>query len=195
MKTVAHETSASTTISAPSDTRYRCRIELLLFLSVHTGPLHLVRSTGAGGSEEQLLTVRQRQVAAVSAVGAILRLISVDHDRVAHFQRVLGDAATKQDVRASGFDGPVLNFAIGALHVHMDPAMRIDQLDFRDRGFLKLNRLGPIEFGRERMMRPDLRLGQKQCDADDDRSNSEFGSHNGPPDFHFPGGLPDIYRS
>src|SRR5579862_3987233 len=50
--------------------------------------LQLVGRAGAGGAEKQLASVRQSQVAAVGAVGAVFRLVAVDHHVGAGLQRV-----------------------------------------------------------------------------------------------------------
>src|SRR6516162_9498261 len=60
--------------------------------------LLLVGGVGRRRAEEQRFSVRQRDVAAVRAKGAILRLIAVDEDLRSRFQGILCEAASQQRV-------------------------------------------------------------------------------------------------
>src|SRR6267154_15972 len=76
-----------------------------------------VRCAGAHRSDEQLLAVLERDVAAVGAVRAVLGLITLDEDFRARQERRLGPAAAQQRVRRAGLDHPVRDGAVGVLDV------------------------------------------------------------------------------
>src|SRR5262249_50260738 len=97
-----------------------------LLRGVHSRPLHLIRSAGAGRSEEQLRTVGQRKIAPVGAVGSVFGLITVNVELLAYFQRVLGNPSPHKNVRAAGLDCPVLDCSVRLLHIDIVPAMWID---------------------------------------------------------------------
>src|SRR5580693_6177151 len=74
-------------------------------LYVNPWPLDFVRSTvRTGGSQEQLLPIRQPEVPAVGPVRSVLGLIPFHDNLVPHLERIFGDTAPQQDVRATGFD-------------------------------------------------------------------------------------------
>ena len=91
--------------------------------------------------QKQLRAIRQGKIPAVCSRRAILRLVPVDDDLLPYLNGILGDASPHQDVRAARFDRPVFNLAVGALHVDIDPAVRIDQLHPRNGGIWKLTGL------------------------------------------------------
>src|SRR5262245_57507080 len=97
-----------------------------LLRGIHTRPLHLIGSAGAGRSEEQLRTVGQREVATVGAMGSVFGLIAVHVDLCADWQGIFLNAAPHENVRSPGFDRPVLDCAVRLLHIDVDPAVWID---------------------------------------------------------------------
>src|SRR5262249_54996930 len=81
-------------------------------------------------TEEDLLSVRERQVAAVGAVGPIFRLVTIDEDLGSDGKRTLRESPTEQGIRCSAFNHPPRCRSIGILDVNVDPGVRIDQLHF-----------------------------------------------------------------
>src|SRR5688572_8183453 len=112
----------------------------------------LVRSADARRADEQLLAVREGDVTAVRAVRTVLRLETLDDDLGALGQRVLVPAAAEQSVRCATFNHPALHLAVVALHVDVNPGMRIDPLHLDDSA-LHLDGLLRVELGRERVVR------------------------------------------
>src|SRR5215469_5273484 len=123
--------------------------------------LLFVRRASALRTEEELLAIRQSNVAAVGAERAIFRLVAVYNHLGADRNRVLVESAAKQNVGAACFEHPVTHGSIRILHVDMNPGVRIDQLDLGDCAFKMHWSLG-VEFRRKRMMRPRRHTGQKQ---------------------------------
>src|SRR6185436_16496899 len=76
--------------------------------------------------QRELLAARQREVPAVGAIGAVSRLITLDDDFGAGWQRCLGHTAPEQRVRRAALDHPFHRLAVAAFHVDMDPRVRID---------------------------------------------------------------------
>src|SRR5712691_40089 len=111
----------------------------------------LVRRAGARGADEQLLPVREGDVAAVGAQRTVLRLEAVDDDLDAHGQRVLAPAAADQRVRRATFDRPPLHLPVRARDVDVDPGVRVGPLHFEDRA-VDLDGLVRVELGRERVV-------------------------------------------
>jgi hypothetical protein len=112
----------------------------------------IVRRPGSGGAEEELASVRERDVAAVGAQRAVLRLVAVDDDVRARKHRILGDAAAQQHVGAAGLDHPRDDLAVGARDVHVDPGVRVDELDAPHHPF-EVHRLVGVELRGEGVMR------------------------------------------
>src|SRR5262249_36103212 len=99
----------------------------------------LVWSASAGRTHEQLPPIRERNVAAVGSIRASLGPISLDVDFGSRRERIFGKAASEQSVRGAGLDHPVHHLAVGALHVHINPRVRIDPFHLRD-GATKFHR-------------------------------------------------------
>src|SRR5438270_39820 len=81
---------------------------------------------GAVGSEKQRLAVGKRDVAAVCAVLAVFRLITVDDNLRAGLQRFLREASAQQRVRRPRLDHPLLDRPIVFLDVDVDPRVWVD---------------------------------------------------------------------
>src|SRR5688572_27334903 len=107
---------------------------------------------GPAAAEEQLAAVGQRDVAAVGLLRAVAREVAVNVDLHARLDRVAGDAAPEQRIRRPALDRPRFHRAVGLLHVHVNPGVRIDPLDLRD-GALQLDRLVDVELAGKGMMR------------------------------------------
>src|SRR5712664_1311753 len=67
-----------------------------------------------GRADKEFLPVRERDDAAVCAVGPIFRLETFDENFGADRQRILLPAAAEQCVWCSGFDPPARDFAVVA---------------------------------------------------------------------------------
>src|SRR6187200_2431327 len=107
---------------------------------------------GTRRSHEELAAVRERHVAAVRTIGAVLRAVAVDDDFGALGQGRLGQASAQQRVRRPAFDHPLLGLAVRVFDGHVDPRVRVDPLDAGD-GSLELNWLVGVELRGERVMR------------------------------------------
>src|SRR5678816_686848 len=164
MEATASETRTTTPASEAIDARYRCRIEaslsrVLLLFGINTGPLDFIRRASARTAKEQLCAIRQCEVATVGSARSVLRLIPIDHNLLSGLHGVLSDASSHENIWAARFDGPVFNFTVGAFHIDIDPAMRIDQLHPGHRGIGEVDWLVCIKFSREGMVCQDRCLG------------------------------------
>ena len=112
-----------------------------------------VRSTRARGADEQLLSIRERDVSAVGPVRPVLGLISVHDDLGPHRYGVLREAAPQQDVGAARFEHPVGHGAIRTFDVDVDPGVRVDQFNLCDLA-LKVDRMFGVKLRCECVMRP-----------------------------------------
>src|ERR1700722_1080057 len=115
--------------------------------------LLVVRGARTLRTQEEFLTVRQCDVAAVGPLRSVLRLIAFPHHRRSRRDGGLGETAAQQNVRAAGLYHPGSHGAVGALHIHMNPAMRIDELHLRNHA-LKMDRLLSVKFRRKGVMGP-----------------------------------------
>src|SRR6185503_6345612 len=108
-----------------------------------------VWSTGARRTDEQLLAIRERDVAAVGAIRTVLGLEALDEDLGALSQRLLVPATAQQRVGRATFDHPALDLTgLRILHVDVDPGVRVDPLHLHDRA-PQLDRALRVEFRRE----------------------------------------------
>ena len=89
----------------------------------------------------------------VGGQAAVARSVTADRDLDARGEIVLPESAPQQLRRAAGLERPVLDRAVRALHVDMDPAVRVDPLHLGEHT-LQSDRLLDVEFRRERVMRP-----------------------------------------
>ena len=92
------------------------------------------------------------------AVGVPLRLKAFDRHQRARFDIARAPSAPVEGVRTAKFQRPVQYLAILALHVDVNPCVRIRPKHRRDRAGER-DRLGVVELGRERMMRRGRRRG------------------------------------
>src|SRR5690242_8233615 len=83
-------------------------------------------------AEKQLSAVGKCDALANRTSGLVLGLVALDHDLGAGRQRVLGKAEPVQIVRAAALDHPGYHLAVVALHVHVDPGVRIGHFPFHD---------------------------------------------------------------
>ena len=118
-------------------------------------------------SEEELSAVSKGNVSADAASRPVLRLVALDQDLGSRRQRLLREAESVEIVRAGAFDHPGDRFAIRALHVDVNPGVRVGQFPLHDRP-PHLDRLVLVEFRPERMMRPRRRRRQNQAHTGDD---------------------------
>ena len=137
--------------------------ELRIYFSVGSFPSW--RGADAGRAHEELLPVGERHVAAVRAIGAVLRTVAVHDDFGPHGKRLPGQAAPQQRIGRAAFDHPPLHRAVGLLDVDVDPGVRVDPFD-PDHGALQLHRLVEVEFRRERMVRQRRRRRERDGRGD-----------------------------
>src|SRR6266699_146265 len=154
----ATRTHADTNIVAiASDTRPLMRIYHLavggyLFLLLFRGIAPIGRRTSSRRTQEQLLSVGQRGFPAVGSIGPILGAEPQDRDLGSRRHRVLVPAAPEQRIRCAAFDHPCHDFPVRAFHVDVEPRVGIDPFHLGNGSFQR-DRLGPVKFRRECMMR------------------------------------------
>src|SRR6186997_2393545 len=108
-----------------------------------------VRRARAGRPDEQLLAIRERDVAAIGTIRTILGLESFDENLGTLGQRVLRPTATQQRIRCAAFNHPALDLARRwILHVDVDPRVRVDPFHLHY-GAAQLHRALGIELGRK----------------------------------------------
>src|SRR5262245_26835112 len=84
------------------------------------------RRDRARRTHEQLLAIREAEVATIGPERSVFRLVAVDDDFGPDGQRLSRKTTAKQRIRGSAFNHPALDGAIRLLHIQMDPRMRID---------------------------------------------------------------------
>src|SRR5690606_33755139 len=87
----------------------------------------------------------------VAGIGAVLREIALDRERRAEPQGLAGPALARQRVRRAAFALPRRHRAVLALHVEVDPDVRVAPFDLGYRAFER-DRLGGVELRGKRMM-------------------------------------------
>src|SRR5262245_38090540 len=113
--------------SYPRDLPELCHLSVGLWLYWFRG-----RFGPAGCAKEDLLSVRESEVASIGAIGSVLCLIAIDKDFGSNRQRVFSEATPKQSVGCAALDHPACRGAVGVLDIDMNPRMWVDQLYFRD---------------------------------------------------------------
>src|SRR5437762_11270371 len=86
----------------------------------------------AGRSDEQLLPVGQREIAAAGPVRSITRAEALDDDRRARGERILVPAAPEQRVGRAPLNHPADDLAVRALDVDVKPRVRIGPFHLGD---------------------------------------------------------------
>src|SRR5690606_28540759 len=103
-------------------------------------------------AEEQPLAVAEQERPPDRRVAPVSSLIPLDRQLRARRHRLRRDPPPEQRVRAAAFDHPRHRLAVVADDLEMEPRMRIDPLDLRDRA-LQLHRPVDRELRRERVVR------------------------------------------
>src|SRR6185503_4742715 len=140
-------------ISMPSNSKttprpgrsWRCSVETerLLLLGSFVGRAR------AGRTDEQLLAVRERDVAPVGPIRTVLGLEAFDEDLSALGERGLVPTTAEQRVWRAAFDHPPFHLPSGrVLHVDVNPGMRVDPFHLHDRA-PQLDRTLGVEFSRK----------------------------------------------
>ena len=93
----------------------------------------------------------RRNVRAISAIRPVLGLEALHHDFGAGRQVILGESAAQECVRRASFHSPCDNLPVLALHVEVDPGVRIRPFNLSD-GTVERDRLLGIELGGECMV-------------------------------------------
>jgi hypothetical protein len=95
--------------------------------------------------------------------------IAVDRDLGARSERLLREPAPEEYVGCAPLDRPRLHFAVGLLHVDVNPDVRVHPFDLRDRG-LEADRLVGVEFRGKGMMSGEAfgSAGQEETQTEDD---------------------------
>src|SRR3989449_4223511 len=122
------------------------------FLLLFRGIAPIGRRTSSRRTQEQLLSVGERSFPAVGSVGSILGAEPQDGKLGSRRDRILVPAAPEQRVRCATLDRPCDDLAIRAFHFHVEPRVGIDPFHLGDGSFQR-DRLRPVEFRRECMMR------------------------------------------
>src|SRR5688572_22754096 len=135
-----------------------------------------VGRAGTGRAHEQLLAVREGDVAAVGAGGAVLGLEALDQDLGAGKERVLVPPAAEERVRRAALDHPLLGLAVGGLDVDVDPGVRVDPLHLGHRA-PQLHRPLGIELGGKRVVRNHGHRGCRHNKGGPRNNAEQFASH------------------
>jgi hypothetical protein len=115
--------------------------------------LFRIRSSRAGGTQENLVAIGERDITRVRPLfGMIACLVAVNYDVGSRRKRGFIDPAPKQRIGAAALKHPDFLCAVRLSSFNMDPGMRIDPFYFYDLA-LDQNRAIRIKFGSKRMMR------------------------------------------
>src|SRR5437868_5683785 len=96
-------------------------------------PWLLLVALGERATQVHLAAVRKHDVAWACAVGAIPGGEGVDDDLGSDGQRIAIPATAQQQAGSTALDLPFLETAIGLFDVDVEPRMRVDPCELRDR--------------------------------------------------------------
>jgi hypothetical protein len=89
------------------------------------------RQTGIAATNDP--SIRQLRIHKLTTIGSILEGMDVDGDFVAWLDSVCPPAAASESARPAHLNTPFNWFALGVGCDHVEPTMRIDELEFPDR--------------------------------------------------------------
>ena len=100
--------------------------------SFYSSTCDRVADLRARGAQENLLSIRERDVAAVGAMRSIFGLKPSKMTSVPMGMDALGKTMADERVRRAPFDHPFRRGSIGVLHRDVKPGVRIDHFDFHN---------------------------------------------------------------